>query len=433
MTVRRTNWAGNVTFRAREVHRPATLDELRSLVAGGGAVRALGSAHSFSDVADTPGTLISLSGLPDTVEVDAAAGVVKVAAGVRYADLSRRLHDRGLAVHNLASLPHISVAGSCATATHGSGDANGNLATAVAALEMVTADGDLVTLDRGKDGDRFRGGVVALGALGVVVNMTLDVVPAFEMRQYVYERLALDVLDDHFGDIVSSAYSVSLFTGWRTPYIDQIWVKARAGLPGDRPPGDSWFGARPADGPRHPVPGMPVVNCTRQLGVPGPWHERLPHFRPAFTPSSGAELQSEYLVPRRHAVDALHALAAVRDRIAPVLQVAEIRTIAADELWLSPCYRRETAAFHFTWVPDPPAVLPVLALIEERLAPFGARPHWGKVFTVGPAELRARYPRLPDFQALARHYDPAGKFANDFVRRHLFGAADSQPPRLPRL
>jgi xylitol oxidase len=415
----RTNWAGNIAFRARDVHRPATLGELRLLVAGGEKVRALGSAHSFSDIADTPGALISLSGLPDTVEADTAASVAKVAAGVRYADLSRRLHARGHAVHNLASLPHISVAGSCATATHGSGDGNGNLATAVAALEMVTADGDLVTLDRDKDGDRFRGAVVGLGALGVVVSMTLDIVPAFEIRQYVYEGLALDVLDDHFGDIVSSAYSVSLFTDWRTPYIGQIWVKARADRPGGPPPGDSWYGARPADGPRHPIAGMPVVNCTEQLGVPGPWNERLPHFRPEFTPSSGEELQSEYLLPRRHAVAALHALAEVRDRIAPVLQISEIRTIAADELWLSPCYRQETVAFHFTWAPDLPAVLPVLALIEERLAPFGVRPHWGKLFTVGPSELRARYERLPDFQALARHYDPAGKFANDFVRRHL--------------
>jgi xylitol oxidase len=415
----RTNWAGNITFRARDVRRPATLDELRSLVAGGETVRALGSAHSFSDVADTTGTLISVSGLPDAVEIDSAAGTVKVAAGVRYADLSRRLHDRGHAVHNLASLPHISVAGSCATATHGSGDRNGNLATAVASLEMVTADGDLVTLDRAKDGDRFHGAVVGLGALGVVVSMTLDIVPAFEMRQYVYEGLALDVLDDHFDDIVSSAYSVSMFTDWRTPSIGQIWVKTRAGRPGGPAAGESWYGARPAAGPRHPIAGMPVVNCTEQLGVPGPWHERLPHFRPEFTPSSGAELQAEYLVPRRHAVAGLHELAAVRDRIAPVLQISEIRTIAADELWLSPCYRRETVAFHFTWAPDLPGVLPVLALIEERLAPFGVRPHWGKLFTIGPADLRARYERLPDFQALARHYDPAGKFANDFVRRHL--------------
>ena len=418
-----TNWAGNITFAAKQVHRPATVAELRRLVATSDQVRALGSAHSFNDIADTPGALISPAGLPDGVEIDTAAGEVKVAAGVRYADLARRLNDSGHALRNLASLPHISVAGSCATGTHGSGDGNGGLATAVARLEMVTADGDLVVLDRDADGDRFRGAVVSLGALGVVVGMTLDIVPAFDMRQYVYDDLAFDVLDDHFDEIFAAAYSVSLFTDWRAPIVNQVWVKERVGEPDEWPAGERWLGARPADGPRHPVAGMPAVNCTRQLGVPGPWQERLPHFRSGFTPSSGEELQSEFLLPRRHAIDALHALAAVRDQIAPVLQISEIRTIAADELWLSPCHRQDTVAFHFTWIKDAHAVLPVITLVEERLAPFAPRPHWGKLFTVPPDVLRSRYERLADFQALARDLDPAGKFAGGFVRRHLLDEA----------
>ncbi|HZB31985.1 MAG TPA: D-arabinono-1,4-lactone oxidase [Streptosporangiaceae bacterium] len=418
-----TNWAGNITFAAKQVHRPATVAELRRLVATSDQVRALGSAHSFNDIADTPGALISPAGLPDGVEIDTAAGEVKVAAGVRYADLARRLNDSGHALRNLASLPHISVAGSCATGTHGSGDGNGGLATAVARLEMVTADGDLVVLDRDADGDRFRGAVVSLGALGVVVGMTLDIVPAFDMRQYVYDDLAFDVLDDHFDEIFAAAYSVSLFTDWRAPIVNQVWVKQRVDEPHEWPAGETWLGARPADGPRHPVAGMPAVNCTRQLGVPGPWQERLPHFRSGFTPSSGEELQSEFLLPRRHAIDALHALAAVRDQIAPVLQISEIRTIAADELWLSPCHRQDTVAFHFTWIKDAHAVLPVITLVEERLAPFAPRPHWGKLFTVPPDVLRSRYERLADFQALARDLDPAGKFAGGFVRRHLLDEA----------
>jgi alditol oxidase len=418
-----TNWAGNITFGAKEVHRPATVDELRRLVAGSDQVRALGSAHSFNDIADSPGALISLVGLPDVVEIDTAAGEVEVAAGVRYADLASRLNDSGHALHNLASLPHISVAGSCATGTHGSGDGNGNLATAVARFEMVTAEGELVVLDRAADGDRFRGAVVGLGALGVVVSMTLDIVPAFDMRQYVYDDLAFDVLDDHFDEIFAAAYSVSLFTDWRAPIVNQVWVKQRVAEPDEWPAGESWFGARPADGPRHPVAGMPAVNCTQQLGVPGPWQERLPHFRSGFTPSSGEELQSEFLLPRRHALDAVHGLAAVRDQIAPVLQISEIRTIAADELWMSPCHRQDTVAFHFTWIKDARAVLPVITLVEERLAPFAPRPHWGKLFTVPPDVLRSRYERLADFLALARDYDPAGKFAGGFVRRHLLDEA----------
>jgi xylitol oxidase len=451
MTTTETNWAGNIAFRAGRVHRPSSVPELRALVARSARIRALGTGHSFNDIADSPGDLVSLAGLPPEVETDAGTGTVRVSASVRYAELGRRLHAAGYALPNLASLPHISVAGSCATATHGSGDANGNLATAVSALELVTADGDLVTLSRDADGDRFRGAVVGLGALGVVVGMTLDVVPAFGVRQYVYEGLPFEALDDHFDAIVSGAYSVSLFTRWSGPLVDQVWVKhriaqedavgaggaagfspagsggvgggspaaGRTGVDGGPPPLPDLYGARPADGPRHPVPGMSAVHCTEQLGVPGPWFERLPHFRPDFTPSSGEELQSEYLLPRRHAVAALRALDRVRDRIAPVLQVSEVRTVAADELWMSPSYRRDTVAVHFTWVKDTPAVLPVIGLLEEVLEPFEARPHWGKLFATPPAVLRSRYERLPDFLDLVRGYDPAGKFSGDFLERHL--------------
>jgi xylitol oxidase len=408
-----TNWAGSVTFQA-ETRRPSTLDEVRSLVARSAKVRALGSGHSFNDIADTPSVLLSLEGLPATFEVDTEARTVKVAASLRYAEVGRRLHERGYALHNLASLPHISVAGSIATATHGSGDANGNLATAVAALEMVTADGDLVTLARGQDG--FDGAVAGLGALGVVVSVTLDLLPTYEIRQYVYEDLPFDVLDEHFDDLLSSAYSVSLFTGWRGPLVDQVWIKTEGG-----PIEADWFTARPADGPRHPVPGISAAPCTEQLGVPGPWHERLPHFRPDFTPSSGVELQTEYLVPRRHAVEALRAVAAVREKVAPVLQISEIRTIAADELWMSSAYGRDSVAIHFTWVKDMPAVLPVVGLLDERLAPYEARPHWGKLFGTAPEALRALYPRLADFQNLVREYDPRGTFTNAYLERHLFG------------
>ncbi|MEW9530176.1 D-arabinono-1,4-lactone oxidase [Microbispora sp. NPDC049125] len=415
-----TNWAGNITFGAERVERPTSLEQVRSLVGRSPKIRPLGSGHSFNDIADSPGSLISLDGLPSGVEIDGASGTVKVGASVRYAELGRRLHAEGYALANLASLPHISVAGSCATGTHGSGDTAGNLATAVSAIEMVTADGDLVELSRDADGDRFDGAVVALGALGVVVTLTLDLVPAFEVRQRVYEGLPFEALEDHYAELTSAAYSVSLFTDWRTSRIGQVWVKERT----DQAPAasvPSLFGAVPADGPRHPVPGMPTVNCTEQMGVPGPWFERLPHFRPDFTPSSGEELQAEYLLPRRHAVDALRALDGVRDRIAPVLQISEVRTVAADGLWLSPSYGRDTVAVHFTWIKDTAAVLPVLALIEECLAPFDARPHWGKLFTVAPEVLSSRYERMGDFRKLARDYDPAGKFSNDFLDRYVFG------------
>lgn len=402
-----TNWAGNVQYSARAHHRPSTLDELRRLVAGADRVRAVGTGHSFNRLGDTTGEQVSVAGLPPTVALDRDRGTVTVAAGLRYGDLATALHAEGYAVANLASLPHISVAGAVATATHGSGPAHGNLATAVAALELVTADGDLLTVDRADP--RFAGLVVHLGALGVVTRLTLDVVPAFEVRQYVRLGLPREALDD----ALDSAYSASVFTGWRSPRFDQVWLKQRADQP---PPPADWLDTRAADTPRHPVPGMPAQNCTEQLGVPGPWHERLPHFRLGFTPSSGDELQSEWHLARSDGPAALAALDPAAERIAAVLQVCELRTVAADGLWLSPNHERDSLAVHFTWVGDPAAVAPVLAEVEERLAPFAPRPHWGKLFTRDPA---AAYPRHDDFHALLREFDPAGKFRTALLDRYF--------------
>ncbi|MET8199585.1 FAD-binding protein [Micromonospora taraxaci] len=408
--VSRRNWAGNVRYAARAFHRPASTDELRRLVAGSTRLRAVGSGHSFNRFGDTDGDLVSLAGLPQTVEVDHERRQVTVSGAMRYGDLARQLHTQGYALANLASLPHISVAGAVATATHGSGQTHGNLASAVAALELVTADGDLLPVDR--DTDRFAGMVVGLGALGLVTRVTLDVVPAFELRQYVRLDLDREALDEALG----SAYSVSVFTDWRTPRLREVWRKQAADQP---PPPADWLGTTAADQPRHPVLGMPPENCTPQLGEPGPWHERLPHFKLGFTPSSGDELQSEYHVPRAAAADVLAALDGVAHLIAPVLLVCELRTVAADELWLSPNHRRDSFVVHFTWIDDTAAVLPVVAAVEERLAPFAPRPHWGKVFVTDPAELASRYPRYADFAALLADQDPKGMFRTDVMDRYF--------------
>ncbi|MEU0971042.1 FAD-binding protein [Streptomyces sp. NPDC005917] len=404
-----TNWARNVTYTAKEFHRPHSLDALRSLVASGTRVRVLGSGHSFNRIADPgpQGLLVSIAGLPPVVEVDTAARTVRVAGGVRYAELARAVHAHGLALPNMASLPHISVAGSVATGTHGSGVANGSLAAPVREVELVLADGSTATVARGDD--RFDGAVTSLGALGIVTALTLDLEPAYEVEQSVHVELPLAGLD--FAAVSGAGYSVSLFTDWREPGFRQVWVKRRT----DQPAVD--FGwAAPAAEPMHPVPGMPAGNCTQQFGVPGPWHERLPHFRAEFTPSSGDELQSEYLLPRSTAVDALHAVDGIRQSVSPVLQTCEVRTIAADPQWLSPAHGRDSVALHFTWVDDLAAVLPAVRRLEEALEPFEPRPHWGKVYTVPGEVLRGRYPRLADFRALARTLDPEGKFANPFVQ-----------------
>ncbi|MFI2206829.1 FAD-binding protein [Streptomyces sp. NPDC020192] len=404
-----TNWARTITYQAREFHRPRTVDALAALVTDSARVRVLGSGHSFNRIADPgpDGVLVSTAGLPPETEVDTVARTVRVSGGVRYAELARSVHAHGLALPNMASLPHISVAGSVATGTHGSGVTNGPLASAVREVELIVADGSAVTI--GRDDPRFDGAVTSLGALGVVTALTLDLEPAYEVEQHVFTELPLEGLD--FTAVAAAGYSVSLFTDWREPGFRQVWVKRRTDQPAARFP---W--AAPATEPLHPVPGMPAQNCTEQLGVPGPWHERLPHFRAEFTPSNGEEIQSEYLLPRSAAVDALGAVDGIRSAVAGVLQICEVRTIAADPQWLSPAHGRDSVALHFTWVRDEAAVLPVVRRLEEALAPFDPRPHWGKVHEIPSTVVRGRYARLADFRHLVRSLDPAGKFTNAFVR-----------------
>ncbi|GAA2589278.1 alditol oxidase [Winogradskya consettensis] len=405
-----TNWAGNIVFGAHRLHRPTSVEQIQELVAAGRPVKVLGSGHSFNRMADTTGDLISLADLPRIFEVGPYHNSVRIDGGMRYGELASRLDAEGLALHNMASLPHISVAGAIATATHGSGEHNGNLATAVSAIELIRGDGKLVTLRRDLDGDAFLGAVVGLGALGVVVSLTLDVAPAFELRQYVYDDLPRAELERDLPGILGDGYSVSLFTNWTGPDVNMAWLKRR-----DPMPAGDWHGARRADAARHPVPGMPAQNSTDQSGDPGPWHTRLPHFRMEFTPSSGEELQSEYHVPRAHALEAIDAVAAIGDVVSPVLQICELRTIGADDLWLSPNYQRETFALHFTWIADTDIVLPVVARLEQALAPLDARPHWGKVFTTSPETIHAQYDRFTDFVSLTREFDPNRIFRNPWL------------------
>ena len=399
------NWAGNYAYRASTVHRPETLERLCEIVARAPRVHVLGSRHSFTDVGDSD-ELLALDGLPADVEIDREAGTVSVGGGVKYGELAEALRPAGLALHNLASLPHISVVGAIATATHGSGDRNGNLATAVAGLEIVTSDGEIVRAVRGDED--FDGLVVGLGALGAVTRVTLDVEPAYDVRQWVYEGIAWEALLERFDAIMASAYSVSVFTLWGED-AGRLWVKGRDA----EPPGDV-FGARPARGEQHPVPGMDPINCTPQLGLPGLWSDRLPHFRMGFTPSSGEEIQSEYLLPRRHSRAAIEALRGLAGTIRPLLQVCELRTIAADSLWMSPQYGRDTLGVHFTWVREQEAVERALVEVEAALRELDARPHWAKLFLRGGS-----YERRRDFVRLASRLDPRGAFRNEWFARQF--------------
>jgi xylitol oxidase len=414
-----TNWAGNYRYGAARLHRPASLEHLQEVVAGASSLHVLGSRHSFNGIGDAE-DLISLEvlhtedALTAGVLVDPVARTVSFGGGLKYGELVERLDDEGLALHNLASLPHISVAGAVATATHGSGVRNGNLATAVAAVQLVTSGGELLEFSRGDA--EFDGVVVGLGALGVVTRLTLDVQPSFEVRQRVFEGLSFEGLCQHFDEIVSCGYSVSVFTHWED-VVDQVWVKTRADEP-DQLDADL-FGATPATADRHVIRGLDPTPCTPQLGRPGRWSDRLPHFRMGFTPSAGEELQSECLLPRSHAVEALEAVRALADKIRPLLLVCEIRTVAADRLWMSMNHAQDSVGLHFTWKPEQGAVEKVLRELEDTLARFGARPHWGKLFAAGATEIAPLYARHADFVRLVERLDPRGAFRNEWLEARV--------------
>ena len=416
----RTNWAGNFTYSTSNLQTPRTVEEVQQAVKSATSLRALGSRHSFNAIADSTVEQITLAKL-DEITLDEKSRTVTVGAGVTYSQLAPWLDAKGYALHNLASLPGITVAGACATATHGSGLQNGNLATAVVGLEMVMADGNVLTLSH-KNGEQFLGAVVALGSLGVVTRLTLNVQPTYQVAQSVYQNLSFDELGEHFEEIFAGGYSVSVFTDWEHHRASQVWIKRRL-TPNDA---NKWepefFGAKLATVKLHPLAGHPTESVTEQQGIPGPWYDRLPHFRIGQTPSSGQELQTEYLVPWDHGFDAVLAVEKLRKHVSPHLFITELRTIAADRLWMSTAYERPSLAIHFTWKPEWPAVKQLLPMIEEQLMPFQPRPHWGKLFTLPPARLEPCYARLPQFRALLAHYDAQGKFRNQFVDSSLYAS-----------
>ena len=417
----RTNWAGNLTYHTGNLFEPTSVSELQQIVKDHASIRPLGTRHAFNAIADSTQAQVTATNFKD-ISIDAAAKTVTVGTGVRYGDLAPIIDAKGFAIHNLASLPHISVPGAIATGTHGSGIHNKNLSSSVSAIEFVDANGDLQTLSRSKDGDKFNGAVVNLGLLGVMTKITLDLIPTFQVAQTVYTDLPFAELEHHFDDIMGAGYSVSIFTDWQHSRGTELWLK-RIVKPGetlDTP--QLFYNAKLATKNLHPIPALDPVNCTPQMNEPGPWYERLPHFRMNFTPSSGEELQTEYFVPRADGYNAIRAVETLRDKITPHLLTTELRTIAADDLWLSMAYQRDSLAIHFTWKRQWPEVQKILPLIEAQLAPFTPRPHWAKLFTLKPSDLRAAYPKFADFKSLVQQYDPKGKFHNQFIDTELFNA-----------
>lgn len=415
------NWAGNLEYSTGNVHYPTTLEEVQKVVKSCAKVKGLGSRHSFNTIADSTENQISLSELNKVVSLDKVANTVTVEAGMKYGELCQYLHENGFALHNLASLPHISIAGAVSTATHGSGVMNGNLSTGVSAIEFINAAGDVVTLS--KQDEEFYGAVVGLGALGIITKVTLDLLPTFNMRQVVYRNLPMSELKDNFKAIMLSGYSVSLFTDWKNKNINEVWIKSRieegSSLIAMAP---EFYGAKLATENMHPVEDLAAENCTDQLGVPGVWYDRMPHFKMGFTPSAGKELQAEYFVPLENAYEAMMAVETLHEKISPHLFISEIRAVDADDLWMSPCYKKACVAIHTTWKQEWETVMNLLPQMEEKLAPFNPRPHWAKLFTLSPAVLQTRIEKLDDFKQLINQHDPQGKFRNKFLKTNLFGS-----------
>jgi len=419
-----SNWAGNIEYSTDNVATANSVASVQDFVRNHAGFKTLGTRHCFNRIADSTQQLLTTDFAAQTPAIDSAARTISVGPGIRYGTIAPLLEAKGFALHNLASLPHISVAGAITTGTHGSGVRNGNLSTVVTALEIVNAAGVVVKLSRKNNPDIFPGAVVGLGALGVITKVTLNIQPTYRIAQTVFENLSFSSLKEHFDEVLSAAYSVSLFTDWQNQRINEVWLKHRIdpAKPPVKQPKD-FFGATRATRNLHPIAALSSENCTEQMGIPGPWYDRLPHFKMGFTPSAGRELQSEYFVPHKNALDAILAVEKLHDQISPHLMITEIRTIAADDLWMSPAYKQDSVAIHFTWKPEWPEVSKLLPIIERELAPFNPRPHWGKLFTIPPAQLQSRYEKLAEFIALAKKLDPQGKFRNEFLNTNIFGTA----------
>jgi xylitol oxidase len=402
------NWSGTVTFQDSDSYSPATVAELAKIVATEGNIRARGSAHCFNAIADTSAAAVTFENMSQEIVIDKDRAIVTVPAGMKYGELAVALHDRGWALHNMASLPHISVAGAIATATHGSGVGNGNLASAVRGLEIVLPNG-IIKKVTSQDPD-FAGFVVGLGLLGIVSKVELAIEPTFNVEQTVYRGMSRETYAANLDEIMSLAYSVSYFTTWAAAGGGEVWAKFRSGVKAPA----NLFEAYPATSNRHPLPGLDPEPCTEQMAVSGPWHLRLPHFKMEFTPSAGDEIQSEFFVDRKDAPAAIAALEKIAPQINEILWVTEIRAIAADNLWMSPHYQRDSIGIHFTWK-KVDAAYEIVKVVEAVLAPFKYRPHLGKVFSASPEYLKSVMPKMDDFMKLVQQIDPANKFGNAFT------------------
>ncbi len=411
------NWARNLEFSAGEFLEINSISQLQEVINNSDKVKVLGTGHSFSPIADTSGSLISIKKLDPEIHIDSKMQTVSVSAGTSYAQLARYLEANGWALENLASLGEITVAGAIMTGTHGSGSSNTVLSNAVVEIEMILASGEKLLLNQ-QNLEEFNGFIVSFGALAVFTRLKLKIVKSFSIKQIVYENITSKSVSEYFDEIFDNAYSVSYFNSWAKNSTGQIWMKFLSDKDTSTLPKNA-FGGNLAVANQHPVKVNDPSTCTEQMGAPGKWLYRLPHFKLDSSPASGDEVQTEYLVDRKYVKEYIEELSLIGDEIADKVYATEIRTIKADNLWLSGAYERPTVGFHFTWKKSAD-IETFLPKIEQILGQNGGRPHWGKLFSTNKNQLITRYPKFSNFQQLLKKYDPDGKFRNQFIDRYFY-------------
>ena len=424
-----TNWAGDQSCHPIAIERPRTLDELRRLVADAGdagrTIRAAATGHSFTDIALTDGVMVRLDHLTRTLDFDGETGLFRVEGGVVLAELNRAMHQSGVAFENLGDIDRQTVAGSVSTGTHGTGERFQNVSAQIAALELVTAGGELVTIDESEP-DLLRAARVGLGALGIIYSVTVRTVPSYTLDRVdspkplgdTLNRLdALNAGTDHFEFYAFPGTDIALCRESRRTdeppaprhpalvYAQEVmlenWVGQAFALTARR---------FPSQAPRLARIASRGVGRSRKVDS---WHRVFASERRIkFT-------EMEYGLPREHGRAAIERVLEVAAK--PKHAVAfpiEVRFVAGDDSMLSPSHQRDTCYIavhqdhHTAWEP-------YFREIEAIAREYGGRPHWGKRHFQTAATLAPLYPRWADFAAVRSRLDPGGLFRNDYTERVL--------------
>ncbi|KAI1700234.1 d-arabinono-1,4-lactone oxidase domain-containing protein [Ditylenchus destructor] len=369
--IRLHNWGNNFRFSTQNIQYPTSVEEVQQIVRNANKLRVVGTRHSFSKIADSPNTMLSTLALKNIIGFDPTVPSITVQAGITYTDLNPFLPNYG---------PN---------------------------------DPELKAI------------AVGLGAFGVITQVELEVEPTFNLTNYVFVNMPEQDIYDHFDEIENLGYSVQLFTDFSTPGVwDQVWVWVRSDENSNVGNMQNLYGATRTHEQVTAIEALPPTYLMEQ-GKEQPWYYGLVDYHLGLSGFDGAEIQSEYFMPYENAIPAIQAVSNFSDLIAPRVYTMLIRTIKGDDLWMSESFNETTVAIHFTWKPNMTAVMEVLPQIEQALLPYGARPHWGKVFAQGPETYLHRYPKLNQWKQLAETLDPTHKFRNKFLEDTVFTGSSS--------